>query len=337
MQRLRLRNAEADITRRLEAEHREAKRAEARLMNQLNDLDEAQAYYVNAMSKEQRRVQRDLMRVVHGYSKKTACSFGSSFFANVTPNKENFCSNKIILPTIPAVKDQTLNKESEAIRTQRYRSAKVDSVKTPADPSVALQTRINEFLNRISSKKDKSSGQVEEEEGRASTPSGPHRPKPEASISDINMLEVKHSIAKRLSSSVRAVAAEAPKQREGQAGSQTSQVESEGRGNWNVGTSDLAGKQINSVCPAISPQLSVLPENQTLDMELYTPDGLPRTMYTMPTFSEAFAEAKKARYIRHRVMPDSERELTIAEIFGQRRESVQDNSPKEPATLQQSQ
>lgn len=37
-----------------------------------------------------------------------------------------------------------------------------------------------------------------------------------------------------------------------------------------------------------------------------------------PTFLELFEKAKKARYLRHRVSPESERLLSIGEIFGHR-------------------
>ena len=53
------------------------------------------------------------------------------------------------------------------------------------------------------------------------------------------------------------------------------------------------------------------------------PDGLPRTVYLLPTLEELFNEAKKARYIRkprkpkeERTRDDPERELGIDEIFG---------------------
>lgn len=43
---------------------------------------------------------------------------------------------------------------------------------------------------------------------------------------------------------------------------------------------------------------------------------------TKPTFSELFAKAQNAHYLRHRVLPESERLLSIREIFGYR-----DSSP----------
>jgi hypothetical protein len=47
-----------------------------------------------------------------------------------------------------------------------------------------------------------------------------------------------------------------------------------------------------------------------------------------PTFLELFAKAKNAHYIRHRVPPESERLLSIGEIFGHR-ESSQSRAGKD--------
>ncbi|KAM9000572.1 coiled-coil domain-containing protein 190 isoform 3-T5 [Sarcophilus harrisii] len=41
-----------------------------------------------------------------------------------------------------------------------------------------------------------------------------------------------------------------------------------------------------------------------------------RTVDTMPTYLELFAKVKNARYLRHRVPPESERVISIGEIFG---------------------
>ncbi|XP_036377730.1 coiled-coil domain-containing protein 190 [Megalops cyprinoides] len=55
-------------------------------------------------------------------------------------------------------------------------------------------------------------------------------------------------------------------------------------------------------------------EATALDSRL-APDGRLRTVHTLPSFSQALAEARKARYIRHRGRPLCERELSVREIF----------------------
>lgn len=57
------------------------------------------------------------------------------------------------------------------------------------------------------------------------------------------------------------------------------------------------------------------PEPGIFDPEKYNPDGSLRTMHRIPSFNDAYAEAAKARYIRHKELIDREKELTIKQIF----------------------
>ncbi|KAJ8376328.1 hypothetical protein SKAU_G00069080 [Synaphobranchus kaupii] len=57
--------------------------------------------------------------------------------------------------------------------------------------------------------------------------------------------------------------------------------------------------------------------------ETLSPDGRLRTVYTLPSFSQALAEARKARYIRHRGRPLCERELSVGEIFARTTKDAQ--------------
>lgn len=49
--------------------------------------------------------------------------------------------------------------------------------------------------------------------------------------------------------------------------------------------------------------------------DTHAPDGQVRMVHTLPDFAQALAEARKARYIRHRGLPLYDRELSIREIF----------------------
>ena len=49
----------------------------------------------------------------------------------------------------------------------------------------------------------------------------------------------------------------------------------------------------------------------------YNPDGSLRTMYRKQDFKKSIAEAKKARYIRHKEKQWFEKELTVQQIFEQ--------------------
>ncbi|XP_064189662.1 coiled-coil domain-containing protein 190 [Anguilla rostrata] len=57
--------------------------------------------------------------------------------------------------------------------------------------------------------------------------------------------------------------------------------------------------------------------------ETLAPEGRLRTVHTLPSFSQALAEARKARYIRHRGRPLCERELSVGEIFARATKDAQ--------------
>lgn len=56
-------------------------------------------------------------------------------------------------------------------------------------------------------------------------------------------------------------------------------------------------------------------ENVPFDPDYYNPDGSLRTVHKMPDFNASYAEASKARYIRHTRAIENERELQTHEIF----------------------
>ncbi|XP_041064713.1 coiled-coil domain-containing protein 190 [Carcharodon carcharias] len=329
MQRSKSHIFEGDI-KRFEAERRQSKRAEVRLQNGLHDLEEARFYCIDRMIKEQRRIQRDLIRINNGYSKKVAVdNFRLLYPDNSTSARGKSGSSKIILPTIPGVKDHAVILESGRSRTQSCYFTKAGKIGMPSSASLALQIQINDFLNGFSTKQGKSNGHTEAEETKPSTPSSKLKT---PSINSINMSGLKHCIAKHVSIPEKPTGLDVANGRESQAADgQMEQDASDAEANSNV-SSDQAQRQIKSRESTSSPQLSACQESTPYDSEFYAPDGLPRTMHTMPSFLEAFAEAKKARYIRHRTKTDDEKELTISEIFGKRRERVQDIVVKEVET-----
>uniref|UniRef100_A0A8C3SAQ6 Coiled-coil domain containing 190 n=1 Tax=Chelydra serpentina TaxID=8475 RepID=A0A8C3SAQ6_CHESE len=58
-------------------------------------------------------------------------------------------------------------------------------------------------------------------------------------------------------------------------------------------------------------------EKLSSDTDAYAPDSSHlRTTHSRPGFLELYAEARNARYIRHKGIPASEKELSLQEIFG---------------------
>ncbi|XP_006014086.2 coiled-coil domain-containing protein 190 [Latimeria chalumnae] len=325
---------EADLTKRSEAQRREAKRTEARLMSGLHDIEEARLYHVNTMIKEQRRIQRDLMRVKQGdgvaqnkgiklkvsisirYSKTKMISNSRNLFPG-NERDRSLVFNRVMLPTIPIGKDQKHIMEPDAHRAKKLFPMKMSRLAIQPGISVALQMRVNDFIDGDNSKKGSQVTQAMAEPDRSFTPSGIRKVKAEASIADINMSNVKYSIAKRLSISGKPKGQEATEKKE------ASSVDSKTAAN-----EDEAIVSSSETTPKPG-QLSVLAENSALNLEAFTPDGFLRTMYTIPSFQEAFQEAKKARYIRHRGIPESEKALSINEIFGRNPSSAQDQATEE--------
>ncbi|XP_043556104.1 coiled-coil domain-containing protein 190 [Chiloscyllium plagiosum] len=327
MQRLRSHTFEGDRTRRLDVEMRASKRAEARLQNGLNNLEEARFYCIDRMIKEQRQIQRDLIRIKNGYSKKTLGNLRMLHPDNSTSTRGKSGLSNLILPSIPGVKNHAVILETERIRTQSCYPAKAGRIGMPPSASLALQTQINDFLNGLSSKQEKSDGHSGAEQTQPVTPSG--KLKTETSINSIKLSSLKHPNAKHVSVLEKPAVLDEASGRENQrAHGQTEQEAS----NVESDSSDQAQGQIRSRESTSSPQLSACDGNPGYDSEFYAPDGLPRTMHTMPSFLEAFAEAKKARYIRHRVKTEDERELSISEIFAKRKVLDRHNAVKEVET-----
>ena len=66
---------------------------------------------------------------------------------------------------------------------------------------------------------------------------------------------------------------------------------------------------------ANAPKISEEEKKRMEHLYRYNPDGSLRTMHTMPDFSQSLAEAKKARYIRHKEKQVYETELSVKQIF----------------------
>lgn len=135
------------------------------------------------------------------------------------------------------------------------------------------------------------------------------RAKAGSSLTDINLSDIRHSIAQRLSvSAMPAEQDEAKGTEEEAAAVLTGKAEASDTvaGDVMPKPSTYTGRRKNSL----------IHEKQVFDTEAFAHESHFRTMHTRPSFLELYAEARKARYIRHKGIPDSERELSLHEIFG---------------------
>ncbi|XP_069824057.1 coiled-coil domain-containing protein 190 [Dendropsophus ebraccatus] len=216
-----------------EAERRGAKRAEARLNNGIQEIEDAQHYHMNSMTKEQKRLQKDLMRIKQATVKKTASGRATS-----------------------------TGKRGPLAATS-------EGPVMASGSSMTLQMRINDFMDGV-------------KKGKAET-----LPK-----SDSNA-DIKTSSSRR--SSIVSIA-------EDLAGKSSGLL------------SNINDKPFGLANPR-QRRGSLFKDKPVFDEEVYAPDGGLRTLHTMPDFMDSFEEAKNARYIRHRVKPESEIELSVGEIF----------------------
>ncbi|XP_069793875.1 coiled-coil domain-containing protein 190 [Narcine bancroftii] len=323
MQRLKLHILEGEVTRRLEAERRESKRAEARLQNGLHDLEDARFYSINQMMKEQRRIQKDLIRIKNGYSKKKiGSSFGRLCPDYKMPAKETpGCDNKA-LSTKPVAKDGSFILASERIRAQNSSPVKPGRIEMLASVSRALQIQINDFLSQLSDEGEgKANEQAGAEEDRALMSPNAGQQRTLAPIDVANLSGLTLSTAKSSGKPAHPVIASASRNK-------AAEVTDNCKKSCNA-----IGNQSNPKQVKARPSTSNLQRDSSSDpCEFYAPDGLPRTVHTMPNFHEAFAEARKARYIRHRSKP--ERELSISDVFRKRGSSTQSGPTEKVQTVQ---
>ncbi|XP_073498670.1 coiled-coil domain-containing protein 190 isoform X2 [Phyllobates terribilis] len=241
-----------------EAERRGAKRAEAKLNNGIQEIEEAQHYHMNSMTKEQKRLQKDLIRI-----------------KQATAKKATYVKN---------------NNKTETPQTQATITGRSQLASSPEEPvmasgsSMTLQTRINDFMDGVKKKKGENLQRIE-------------LPLPGTMITD-----TKTSLARRLS--IVSVT-----------GDVVSKEDLLGK------SSDLLFNTKDKTCGSANPQFprqrrgSLFKERAVFDEEIYAPDGHLRTLHTMPDTMASLEEAKNARYIRHRVKPEFEKELTFGEIF----------------------
>ncbi|KAM4722854.1 coiled-coil domain-containing protein 190 [Rhinophrynus dorsalis] len=306
MQRAKLLGSNAD--KQWEAERRGAKRAEARLSNGIHEIDEAQLYHVNSMTKEQKRIQRDLERIKQA-SNKTKNTNSRS----LPPGRQQ------IHPTSSCGSGQSSGLEMRGQRRQsidddddiKYfvcilstgkKSATTLGPVMASGSSMTLQMRINDFMDGVSSRK-----------GKTESPSV-HMPRSDSSFSGVNLTEVTNSVVKKLSISENPMEFETFSSEGKSSGPE--QICDNEQIVTKPSTEEETSKSLSfNQPPSRQRRGSLFKEKPVFDEDVYAPDGGLRTVLTMPDFMESLDKAKNARYIRHRYKPDFEKELSVNEIF----------------------
>ncbi|XP_072552117.1 uncharacterized protein [Salminus brasiliensis] len=259
-----------------EAQRREEKRAKARLAEGLQRLDEAKHYQLNSLSREQRTLHRHLIAIKTGNRWRGLHAVGSR------PINHDFSHpavsyKKTLLPIIPPTgRDQ-----------DRPRPTKPQS-------SYSLQARVQEFISSGENRVDNTTAPLCLPELKllptnTLPPAAPER-------EDYRERETHRDRGREGQRSLWETAKDRPK--DSQKGKELVAVREKDRDK---------PEETDDITSPSSP-LSPLPES-------LAPDGRLRTVHVLPNFAQALAEARKARYIRHRGRAPHERELSIREIF----------------------
>ncbi|XP_038267892.1 coiled-coil domain-containing protein 190 [Dermochelys coriacea] len=297
--------AEGDPSRRWELERRDVKQAEARLSHRLQDLEEARLYHMNSMIKEQRQIQKEIQRLQQGNSRKKAHVTLGDLSQEV--------GKKPALPTLPTSSgQQRSNSQAERLRAPRSTLPKMEGPTRAAQLPLQHQTRNHDIL----------ADAEQESSGRHGSTSTCTQSKAASSITDINLSDLRYSIARRLNISAN-LAEQEETSSQGELGTGPTLLphgQAEAR---DVDGSDTMPKP-TSCTERRKPSLGH--EKLSSDTDVYAPDSSHlRSMHSRPGFLELYAEARKARYIRHKGIPASEKELSLQEIFGH--ENSLDPSP----------
>ncbi|XP_077784311.1 coiled-coil domain-containing protein 190 [Podarcis muralis] len=287
--------AGGETSRRWEAERQDGRRAEARLIRGLQHLEDARLSYLNSMMKEQRRLQQELMRMQKSRSKQKL---------SVGPGRRSI---KLALPLLSPQAGQDYSRfQDPAQRSKRKTLAKAGGFPGTSQPSLYLQ---------------KPDGDVARNEEARKGHLPPLNVKDQDTTADRDIATLKDSIAKQLCISPEAGEGE---EADGTEGRGEGPAEKESRA-----AAGAKGTKLVTLPGQRRPSLG--PERLIMDPEAYAADGRLRTIYARPDFLKSYAEARKARYIRHKNAPAWEKELSLQEIFGHKK--TMQHSPQGQAMM----
>lgn len=263
-----------------EAQRRDERRAEARLAEGLQRLDQAKHYHLNTLNREQRGLHRDLISIKTGNPWKRGLHSLGLRPSNYDVGHPAASYKKTLLPIIPMA-----GKETDSHSVSR---------------SSTLQARVQEFISNGEKRAEHSSETL---------------CLPDLKRQPIISLTSTRANTEREESKEREMDGE--QDRERGAHTEVGEVvkdrekDSQKEREWmllrerekdNEREAEINGNRCSS-------------SSVSFPSEMLAPDGHLRTVHTLPNFAHALAEAGKARYIRHRGQPLCERELTIREIF----------------------
>ncbi|XP_074122571.1 coiled-coil domain-containing protein 190 isoform X2 [Sminthopsis crassicaudata] len=278
-----------DLSKQWEIERKAAKRAEARLALGLLWLEECRLYRVNTVAKEQRQLQKELEKLRQENSRKKFSSFGSVLLG--TPKK----------PEIPIIPQK---------RGQRYRTAEAGVIRKEAP---LLQIKEYEASKPTDLTSSHPIDCIKNKEAFSQSPRGPSSvgggPKAPRS-SSVTLTNPPQNQPRGISADLQKPGAFSRVQAAPGAPPGEGEVIEIMETNPDGGVGPKPGRHTENR------RYTLDGETPTFEGKTYTFYSYLRTVDTMPTYLELFAKVKNARYLRHRAPPESERVISIGEIFG---------------------
>ncbi|CAH1271187.1 Hypp4595 [Branchiostoma lanceolatum] len=272
-------------------------------------LEAVKAYQLTTMTKEKKRIERELEKIREGRYSQRGRGFGTQISLRQSSGQDAENDRDIRRSGLPAIsprrataavsKTTELSSSPTDIEEELELSRKSRELKAILEAqNKSLQEKVNQFIG------------VDERSKRKARDS-PRLPRGENGM-EINMDEVKESIAKRLASKSSLEINE--EQRLDTVPILPDIQDAPGKVNSLVAPGSQKKNDLQSVEDFLA--------NPVFNPELYAPDGHVRTLHTLPNFKDSFDEAKKARYLRMgkgELLP-SEVPLSVNEIFAKNEE-----------------
>ncbi|XP_021054873.1 coiled-coil domain-containing protein 190 [Mus pahari] len=260
-----------------DVERKSARQAEARLSLRLQRLDVICLYHMKSLAREQRQLQKELQRLQQDIIKKRFSSYVGHEIQKRSKDVVTFLPQTGQRHTVPEPKISELkNNITQEVKTK---------IRVPSlhDPILKDAPRSQEHLpsqgERTSCFKE---GNSQAQEGEPASPlKGMDQSKDVSVPGHDQEPSTKKTEDSRVSS------------RDGERGSASDETRSENANQKPRGDADV--------------------QNSPSSVDYA---GSFKDEYTKPSFLELFEKAKNAHYVRHRVPPESERLLSIGEIFG---------------------
>ncbi|KAM9692959.1 coiled-coil domain-containing protein 190 [Dama dama] len=272
-------------------ERKSAKQAEARLSQSLQRLEDICLYHVKSLTREQRQLQKELQRLQQDIIKKKLCSY----FGNGSQKRPE---NVLTLSSQGGQKHRVLQANKASTLTTNT-TQEISKTKSQMPPFHHIGPKDPMKSKRQSLSQNNRTSHFIEEKLQAQEKDSINPPKGKGSNESISLLCQNQDVSTRTV-------------------------------DGGPSSSPAGGSEPAHGDETRSNDANARPDHTTAKQIPLDPVGGGGDFKDKPqtsTYLELFEKARKAHYLRHRIPPESERLLSIGEIFGHK-ESSQSRAEK---------